>query len=67
MKRQTRRIIGNILWQPIAALNWIVDRLYYRRRLLSLYDPPNSPLRKLHSFLVKIWSPFYVRDWTDSR
>jgi hypothetical protein len=56
-----------MLWQPIAGLNWIVDRLYYRRRLMWLYDPKYSPLRLLHKALVKIWSPFYVRDWTDPR
>jgi hypothetical protein len=56
-----------MLWQPIAGLNWIVDRLYYHHRLMWLYDPKYSTLRLLHKALVKIWSPFYVRDWTDPR
>jgi hypothetical protein len=67
LSRLVRRLIGNVLWQPIAALNWTVDRLYYRRRLMWLYDPKYSPLRLLHKALVKVWSPFYVRDWGQTR
>jgi hypothetical protein len=67
LARLVRRWVGNVLWQPIAALNWIVGRLHYRRRCMWLYVPKNSPLRILHRGLVVVWSPFYVRSWEDER
>lgn len=64
-RRFVRRLIGDVLWQPIAALNWVVDRLHYRRRVAWLYESNRAPLRLLHRMLVAIWSPFYVRTWED--
>ena len=52
-------VIEWLMWQPVCLSNFVVDAMYRRKIAPHLYMPDNSPLRRLHIRLVKMWMPFF--------